>query len=98
MEFLLFVLATLGLIHIIVDSSLFEPIREWWKSHLPEKIGKAITCHQCTGFWSGAIVGAVLLNPWLFLLYGFVGSYLGMWSDTILSYIESKIPPQEGEE
>jgi len=93
----LFILATIGLTHIIVDSSILEGFRTFYKRIMPEKLGKLVDCHQCSGFWAGIICALIIFgwNPLIIVACGFAGSGLGLWSDTKLKEIESKIPSSE---
>lgn len=76
MNIILFLLGTIGLTHIIVDSSIFAPLREWLKEKAPTveepvkcfsgkwiagKIGYMMTCYQCAGTWVGFLMGFLLL-------------------------------------
>lgn len=66
-------LAAVGLSHIIVDSSLLSKLRGWLIKKYSEKrpwIIELITCYQCTGFWTGALMG-LLLQPiiWHVILF-----------------------------
>jgi hypothetical protein len=56
-----------------------------------------ITCHQCTGFWSGILCGIILVswNPFIILACGFAGSGLGLWSDTLLKLVENFVRGEE---
>lgn len=86
MNMLLFCIASVGLTHIIVDSSLFLPIREWLKKNYSEEqpktvgsaIRKIITCYQCCGVWCGWLVGAILFwGDWpVVICAGFACSFL----------------------
>jgi hypothetical protein len=77
-DFLLFVTATIGLTHIMVDSVVVQPLRniikflsesEQWHGKRGEffkwilqKINKMISCYQCAGFWCGLVAGGVLVS------------------------------------
>ena len=84
--FLLFIFASIGLCHIIVDGAIFAPMRGWiakqdkwgWR-----KLSELLGCYQCTGFWSGVAVSIMLalanikMLYWLeFFCYGFAASFL----------------------
>ena len=97
--FILFVFGSMGLTHILVDSSLMEPLRKWLRSFLPAKLGEALGCHQCIGFWSGLFCGLLITcSPLLLLLLGFSGSWFGMVSDTVLSWLESQTGKEDIDE
>jgi hypothetical protein len=68
--FLLFLLSSMGLTHIIVDSSIAEEPVKWLKNILPKKIlwfhpAEALDCHQCTGFWIGLLCSVIWGIPWM---------------------------------
>jgi Protein of unknown function (DUF1360). len=77
MNILLFILAAIGLTHIVVDSAVFSPLREWLKNQAPAieepvtkfsgrwlagKIGYLMTCYQCAGVWVGWFLGLIMLT------------------------------------
>lgn len=106
-EFLLFIIATIGMTKIIVDSSIFSPIRDFFSPPTKSNeecpkinpfrkwIGNMMMCHQCSGFWCGLICGWKLFYPSFsygdILLFGFAGSYLSLLSEIIIEFIFSKI-------
>jgi hypothetical protein len=89
--FLLFVFATIGLTLIIVDGSIFEPVRCILEKTLPEKVYDVFECYQCMGTWCGFLCGAMAfgLNPVFIILSGFAGSFLAMFAGLILDKLES---------
>lgn len=97
---ILFCLASIGLTHILVDSTLFQPVRDWISTNaernLPtwaaEKIKKLIGCYQCMGFWCGLFTGWMTfgLNLWVMLLCGFSSSFLSIWAALYLNKIEAE--------
>jgi len=105
-EFLLFSLAAVGFTLIVVDGSIFAPIRDALveKSFDPIK-NKAIEtfknpigflkdltdCYQCSGVWVGWFLGWTL--NWSFVhvfAAGFASSFLALLGAALLNYIESK--------
>lgn len=92
-EFLLFVLATIGFTHIVVDSKLMEPIRTFLQNTLPEKVFEVFTCYQCFGFWSGIVCGTILIsyNPLTIFMCGCAGSFLSQWAANHLTVQESNM-------
>jgi hypothetical protein len=67
MFWILVLLSGVGFSHIIVDGSIFATPRGWIVSKGPEWLKKLVTCYQCTGFWTGLIVGVlsgVFINEW----------------------------------
>lgn len=99
--FLLFATATIGLTNIIVDSSVFAPLRAWAREHCPKKVNELLNCHQCMGLWCGLFCGLVILHcSWLYwLLYACAGSFLATISIVLYEYLLSKtefeFPPAE---
>lgn len=66
--FLLFLLATVGCTHIIVDSSFFKGMRDFlevkgWKIPYTElSLYDLVTCYQCAGTWVGFIWGFYMFS------------------------------------
>lgn len=91
--FLLFAFATIGLTMIIVDGSIFEPVRCFLEKKLPEKVYDVFECYQCMGTWCGFICGAMAfgLNPLFIILSGFAGSFLAMFTGAILDRLDTPL-------
>lgn len=89
---ILFCLAAIGLTHIMVDSKLFEPLRQWIKNNLPEKISYIASCYQCSGMWTGILMGWFVVSNNLFIILacGFAGSFLSNFAAIYLNYLEAK--------
>ena len=97
----LFVFAVIGMTHIIVDSNLFAPVRDWLKTRLPEKVYWVMECYQCCGTWCGFLLALALLsyNPLIIIAGGFAGSFLASWAAFHLNYIEARtMQAMEGKE
>lgn len=88
----LFILSSIGLTHIVVDGSIFQPIRDVLKKILPTKVYTVFECYQCAGTWCGLICGAMLfeVTVWNLLVSAFAGSFLSTWSITYLNYLEAR--------
>lgn len=103
LQLFLFAFGTIGMTHIIVDSSLFAPVRDWLKRVMPEYISKVFNCYQCCGTWCGFLAGAITLtyNPFLLLLCGCAGSFLSYLAAIYLTYLEAQsvvnIPDKGGD-
>lgn len=89
MNILYFVLATIGLTSLLVESQILYPVRwlyGWIMSYTPKMIqdwlGGLFNCHQCCGFWAGLGCGSFLLGGGvgMALIFGFIGSFLGSLS------------------
>jgi hypothetical protein len=76
-NFLLFILASVGFSHILVESTICDPIRTWFNNRSPQpdqkityfswicgKISYILSCYQCSGVWAGWIMGLFLLTTW----------------------------------
>ena len=90
--FLLFVLSTIGLTHIITHGKIFDYPRDWiaGQSQL-SWISDMIECYQCCGFWCGLLLGA-LIFPFsiiTILACGFASSFLAVWASIYLDYLDS---------
>lgn len=110
--FFIFILGTIGLTHIIVDSKIMQWFRDFADNRLPEFVSSMFHCYQCSGFWAGCIVGLIVFWPGISsesLLYatlytsvvGFCGSFLGNWAAIYFNYLEARsivsLPDDEGE-
>jgi membrane-anchored protein YejM (alkaline phosphatase superfamily) len=111
MLFLIFILATIGMSLILVDGSIFKSFKEWlgkpsWCglcTWMKEKLLALMSCYQCSGFWSGAVVGLLmwLLNcdplyspkSWEVLMslfvYACIGSYVSMKAAILSIWVQT---------
>ncbi len=89
---ILFILAVIGLTHIMVDSEIMEPVEEWAKDWMPFYMHHAIfNCYQCSGFWCGlSLSPLVSWNPFVMLACGYAGSFIADFSETLFRYMETK--------
>jgi len=83
MDFIIFLLATIGLTFIITQFYIFKDIREFI-SKRSIFFGKLFHCPACMGFWCGCLIKIllliysqqlILLSFIIILLYGFIGSF-----------------------
>jgi len=95
---LLFCFAVIGMTHIIVDSTLFEPVRTYLQGCIPW-LGKLVGCYQCCGFWCGAFLGLTVLswNPFVIFAAGCAGSFLATLGANYLTYLEANALVSVGE-
>jgi hypothetical protein len=100
MNLILFILGTIGLTNIIVDSSLFKPIRAWAKGEVQFKeatyifvhpsFGKLLSCYQCCGVWIGWVIGLLLFSDWqLIIVAGFASSFLSELAAKIMLKLDN---------
>ncbi len=62
MSFLMFILAAVGMSHILVEGTIFNSLKLWLGNGgwFRQKILSLMNCYQCSGFWSGAFVGLLM--------------------------------------
>ncbi len=89
---ILFILAVIGMTHIMVDSEIMEPVEDWSKSRLPEMVHHALfNCYQCSGFWCGLLLSPLVsFNPFVMVACGYAGSFLADFSESVFHYLETK--------
>jgi len=87
----LFIFGTVGLTHIIVDSTIMQKPRDWLRAILPEYIYKIFECYQCCGTWVGFLCGWLCfgLSFKAIFLGGMAGSFLSYGSAALLTYLEA---------
>ncbi len=74
---LLMLLGGVGMTVIIVESSIFVPIKNFLQKFMPKFFMQMMDCHQCCGFWSGIFVSLFFLWP-----FSFESKWLNMLLDT----------------
>lgn len=93
-NFLIFLLSTIGLTNIIVHGKILDnlKIRPFLKEKLPEKFYELFECYECTGFWAGLIMGYFLVSHDLFIFVpcAFAGSLISQFYTEIIFMIRSK--------
>jgi hypothetical protein len=103
---ILFILSSIGLCHILVDSALFAPVRDWIKDKNIKQpwcfIDKIFSCYQCMGCWGGWFCGFFLLTYWplniidyftnfaVVFMAGFAGSFLSSFAANYLVYLSAR--------
>jgi hypothetical protein len=93
-ELLLFALASIGLCHLLVDSALMTPVKGHLGSRGWRRLVRLLNCYQCSGCWSGLLVGLIVLlgqwQPYLhLLLYALAGSFLGPLAAVCIGYLNA---------
>jgi len=96
---LAFMIATTGMAHIIVDSFIFEDLRQWMTKKF-SFLSKLLTCHQCCGFWCG-VFGGLFFDPlfqnndimFVFNLFfmGCIGSFSSYIARIVIDYMAFNI-------
>lgn len=83
LDFIIFILSTIGLTFIVTQSYIFKPLREKI-TKINKYLGKLLHCTMCFGFWSGLIIKTLLLiynqqfiisSLIIILIYGFISSF-----------------------
>lgn len=102
-DFCLFLLATIGMSHIIVDGSIMEPFRNLVK-YVSEKIkmpkiGEMVECYLCSGTWCGFLMGYIFivnrrevldLNCFMVVFAcGCAGGFVSNLAAMVLNWIEA---------
>jgi hypothetical protein len=99
-EFFMFLISTIGMCHIIVDSSLLSGFRESFKKYcdmmkLP-KIGEIVECYMCCGTWCGFFMGFIWMDKTYDLDFflkifasGCAGGFISNFAAMILNWIEA---------
>ena len=97
---ILFIFGTIGLTHIIVDSSIMQKPRDWLRAILPAFVYKLFECYQCAGTWIGFFCGWLCFGLGFkeIFLGGMAGSFLSYLAAAMLSYFEAnssiELPPE----
>lgn len=60
---LLMLLGGVGMTTIIVEGTIFVPIKDFFKKFMPNFFMNMLDCHQCCGFWSGLFISLFFINP-----------------------------------
>jgi hypothetical protein len=96
MELILFAIATIGLTNILVSGKIFDDkhlgTRKWAKRQLGS-YSDLLDCHECTGFWSGLLMGFLLFsfwNPCVLIPCAFAGAALSSFYNDLNYLILSK--------
>jgi len=88
MNLILFILAVIGLTHIVVDAEVSEPVHRWIAPRCP-LLARIMDCYQCAGFWCGLALGPVVgRSPLVWLGCGFAGSFLAQLGWLVLDSLE----------
>lgn len=88
MNLALFMLAVVGLTHIIVDAEISEPVHRWIEPRVPI-VARIMDCYQCSGFWCGLALGPLVgPNPLVWAVCGCAGSFLAQLGWLVLDSLE----------
>jgi hypothetical protein len=60
MELIIFILIAYGITNVVVNSTLFLPIRILIVNNLPKFFGNIINCTMCFGTWCGFALSSIL--------------------------------------
>lgn len=103
----MFVIATIGMTHIIVDGSITQKLRDGWKALTAKlgvpSLGELVDCYLCCGTWCGFLMGWVWLDAsiWQIIAAGFAGGFLSNFAAVVLNWLEAgtivNLPPADKE-
>jgi hypothetical protein len=91
---LFFLLASVGLTQIIIDSKIMEGVRNYMKKVLSEYWYTLFECYMCCGFWSGVFCGLVMFfdctwsGAGVILLAGFAGSLASTFYSALMNIMD----------
>lgn len=89
MNLALFILAVIGLTHVIVDSEIMRPFQQWVKPRCAP-LAYIMNCHQCAGYWCGLFLGPLVSwQPLIWVACGFAGSFLAQFGYWTLNALEA---------
>jgi hypothetical protein len=94
-KFLLFLLASVGLTQIIIDSKIMQGFRDLMKKVLSEYWYTLFECYMCCGFWTGIFCGTMLYfeATWsgiaFLLCCGFASSLASTVYSAAMNWVES---------
>ena len=100
LEFIIFMLSTIGATMIITQSYIFKPLRNKLND-INKSLGKLFRCPQCIGFYISIIIQFIILiherNGFIFnwidlyyIIYGFIGSFISYTTYLLLKPLIDK--------
>lgn len=100
MDFIIFILSTVGATFITTQSYLFKKIRDK-ACKINPFLGKLLKCTQCSGFYWGVIIQLIILfhyrnniilyySDFYYIIYGFIGSIVCYVSFLLLKSLMDK--------
>lgn len=96
-EIVVWILGSIGMTNIIVESDISKAFKDAIKPYLPQFFMKMLNCYQCSGFWTGIFTTSLLLifNNWSFdklhlvFLGGCATSFLATFFAFLQTYLEA---------
>ena len=92
---ILFIVSTIGMTHIIVDGSILERFRIFFKEYSKKlyvpTLGSIVDCYLCSGTWCGFLMGYIWISkdPLEVFACGCAGGFLANFAATVSNWIES---------
>jgi hypothetical protein len=98
---IVFIFASIGMSHIIVDGKIAQSFRDYVQKVLSEFWAGMFTCYQCSGMYTGLFCGYftivqplqvnLILAIILTFICGCAGSFLSAWASIYLNVLEAKM-------
>lgn len=86
---IIFILAAVGMTHILVDGKIFAGLRAWVGQKYP-KIFPIFQCYMCMGWWVGLLLGLILYRSFIFAFcLSFAGSFVANFAAYLQNYLEA---------
>jgi hypothetical protein len=92
---IMYVLATIGMTHIIVDGSITESFRTFFKKACLKfnlkTLSGLVDCYLCAGTWCGFLMGYAWISnkPLQVFACGCAGGFLANFAAVLINYIEA---------
>jgi len=92
---ILYALATIGMTHIVVDGSITESFRTFFKSSMNKLklnyLSSLVDCYLCSGTWCGFLMGYIWIsnNPLEIFACGCAGGFLANFAAVIVNWLEA---------
>ncbi len=87
----LFVFGVIGLTNILIYGKILQGLRDFFSMLLPDSFYEILECYQCMGFWTGMIIGYIVMTSHFsgILVCGFAGSFLSHFAALLVEYLEA---------
>lgn len=92
---IMFIISTIGMCHVIVDGSIFESFRNYFKLICKklkiEFFGGLVDCYLCCGVWCGFFTGYVWISNDVLKIFacGCAGGFVSSFASFLINWIEA---------